>query len=88
MEWILRWRIRRAERALNEARLRCEALDLLDADYGGVLTEQLEEVHAIERRIFELTQRLANHSAADQPQPWPHYEWLSRSRPVHRSPHR
>jgi hypothetical protein len=54
MKFILRWRLRRAERALQEARRRREALDLQDAEYGGLLIDQLRGERRIEQRIADL----------------------------------
>lgn len=58
IKWIARWRLRRAERALAEARLRREAYDTQDPDYGGLLLAQTEEEQRIERRVAELKQRV------------------------------
>lgn len=56
--WWLEWRLRRAERALSEARLRREVLDLENPDYGGLLAEQVVEERIIEIRIAKLKQQL------------------------------
>lgn len=64
MKLILRWRLRRAERALTVARLRRETLDLQDADYGGILLNQLAEERMIEQGIGELSRRRAVISSA------------------------
>jgi hypothetical protein len=50
----MRWRLRRAERALAEARRRREAYDIQDPDYGGLLLAQVEEERRIERQVEQL----------------------------------
>lgn len=58
MKWLLAWRLRRAERALTEARQRREARDLEETNYGGIFLEQLDEERRIEQRIADLTNGL------------------------------
>jgi hypothetical protein len=63
--WFLRWRLRRAERALSEARSHREARDLENPDYGGLFVEQLAEERLLEQRIADLKQRLEGNMPAD-----------------------
>ncbi len=58
INWWLEWRLRRAERALSEARSRREARDLENPDYAGLYPEQVVEERLIEQRIADLKQRL------------------------------
>jgi hypothetical protein len=63
--WFLRWRLRRAERALAEARSRREARDLENPDYGGLLAEQVVEERRLEERVDDLKQRVEPTSPDD-----------------------